>query len=69
MTEVAWLIEHDTPAGPEWLMGNLLSAEWEWTRDANLALRFARQVDAEVVMTLFNFLKDCSATGHIWMDV
>ena len=52
--ELGWLIEYhfDDRNGPHYWSGDHLAheAQVEWTTDANSAIRFARRVDAEMVM-------------------
>ena len=49
MSEFAWLIETD---GPHYIAITSLGGTYrfEWTRDANKALRFAREKDADDAM-------------------
>jgi hypothetical protein len=63
--ESAWLIE---AAGPVWWTGDSLS-QYSFDRDANKAIRFTRQEDAERVRNhLFNetIRVLTKTTEHIW---
>ena len=78
MSDAGWLVERDGkwwgPQCSEW--------EWEhwwdhspddgvpplWTGDANKALRFARQEDAEAFIRWRGLGGGVRATEHLWMD-
>ncbi len=75
MRESGWLIEayaKSVTGAPQWLR---LFAYYEhpvkpeWTEDPNIALRFAREVDAAWVAMLYPEMC-CLAriTEHIWLD-
>ena len=70
--ETGWLIERK---GEWWMAGPCSQWEWEraivdtslWTNDANKALRFAREQDAQT-MIHFEGFQNAEATEHIWVD-
>jgi hypothetical protein len=84
--QMGWLIEHDgsLPGQPKgqvsWLFvqdqfHGFGAKELSYTRDANLALRFARKEDAEAVMNMYIgpqrpdwYTKLFSVTEHMWPE-
>jgi hypothetical protein len=61
--ESGWLIEISSLDGkPRWLM---VSSIREWTNDANAAIRFAREADADAMIYFMGIL-GAKATGHTW---
>lgn len=47
LNEFAWLIERDTDSNPQYL--TVRKDLFDWTTDSNVAIRFARRQDAEMV--------------------
>ena len=75
MRETGWLIEsyYNAPTGqPMWLrLFGFAEQEVkpEWTKDSNLALRFAREQDAAWIALLYPKMCVCAKiTEHIWDD-
>lgn len=76
--ESGWLIErHDSTANaPEWWTGTPIGAAvGVWSRDANRAVRFCRELDARKVIDLISYdwsgnprYGGLRATEHIWAD-
>lgn len=77
MTHFAWLVESHKYSEPEYL--RLIresyghprndSAKVDWTKHANMALRFDRKQDAELFMILMQeYTVLCTAVEHGFMD-
>lgn len=67
--EFAWLVEQADPNHPNHVTGNFLaivglydghygSGEFQWTRNANDAIRFARQKDAAMFIGAISALQE-----------
>lgn len=67
MIEVGWVIElvEQGPGGPYYWDGR---AGWTWTNDHMLAIRFAREIDAERVRKGLNGFRDRhgKVSEHMW---
>jgi hypothetical protein len=74
MEQTGWLVERDG----KWWGPTCSQWQWEhaltgcepplWTSDANKALRFARQEDAEAFIRWKSLSGGAKATEHIWID-
>lgn len=77
--ESAWLVEWQAHGyGPQWFGFNYApDARWDWCADANKAVRFARQEDAERMRLHIlaasgragnlDYANSISATEHEWL--
>ena len=72
--EHGFLIERSINGYAEWLC---IDEElcFQWSIDANEAIRFARKIDGEKIMNKFILIgclgydDSISVTGHTWMDI
>lgn len=68
-----WLLEHDKARPYKWVRAEkyqgFIEGTLEWTEDASLAIRFAREVDAKQFAWLhFEFGKEALITEHVFVD-
>lgn len=78
MRETGWLIECVGQNGPLWLYDDHEAPrQFAWTPDANLAIRFARESDAQSVMACCHIGHGIRIDGkplrvfaseHMWID-
>lgn len=73
MSEQGWLIEGRIGNSPVWFRIAFCDrTKWDWTTDANKALRFSRQQDAEEMLAFLQGIgvldREWKATGHEWVD-
>lgn len=63
--EIGWLIERNPEVGDTaWWLGT----RYGWARDADMAVRFSRKVDAVRVIESMNWSKTAHATEHLWLS-
>lgn len=62
--ETAWMVERPG-FPPRYLTVPVASQAFEWTEDAGLGLRFAREIDALRMSTVFEF-EQAFACEHQW---
>jgi hypothetical protein len=64
MERRAWLVEHVGKGRPHWLW--MTSGMWQWTDDANKAMKFADRASAEQAAEECE--EDIRILEHLWPD-